>query len=176
MITGVDHSSFVVADIARTVNFYELLGFEREWEIEDDGPAIRANVAYPDARMRLVQLVAPDGARLELIEYLQPKGDQHPPERNAVGAGHICLLVNEIDVAVETLRAAGVDTFLSEVVEFTDGPDAGLRAVYLRDPDGIIVELTQPPPARDSSATSAVTSSRDSPAPARPEQPRPPQS
>ena len=157
MITGVDHSSFVVSDIARTVTFYELFGFEREWEIEDDGPAMRENVAFPDARMRLVQLVAPDGARLELIEYVQPKGDQHPPERNAVGAGHICLLVDEIDSAVESLKAAGVDTFLSPVVEFTDGPDAGLRAVYLRDTDGIIVELTQSPPASDSSATSTVT-------------------
>ncbi len=36
-----------------------------------------------------------------------------------------------------------MDSFLSEVVEFRGGPDAGLRAVYLKDPHGIIVELNQ---------------------------------
>jgi catechol 2,3-dioxygenase-like lactoylglutathione lyase family enzyme len=46
---------------------------------------------------------------------------------------------------MDELQAEGLGLFLSPYVEFTDGPDAGLRAVYLRDPDGIIVELSQPP-------------------------------
>ena len=144
MIKGVDHTSFVVSDLDRSTRFYEQFGFAREWELEDDGEVIRTNVDYPDAKLRLAQLIAPDGARLELIEYVQPKGSQHAAERNSVGAGHICLLVDDIDSTVHRLRSSDVDSFLSEVVEFRDGPDAGLRAVYLKDPDGIIVELSQP--------------------------------
>jgi catechol 2,3-dioxygenase-like lactoylglutathione lyase family enzyme len=143
VITGVDHMSFVVSDLDRSIRFYERFGFAREWELEDDGDVIRTNVDYPDARLRLAQLVAPDGTRFELIDYVQPKGERRAPERNSVGAGHICLLVEDIDSAVAELRSGGVDSFLSEVVEFQDGPDAGLRAVYLKDPDGIIVELNQ---------------------------------
>jgi catechol 2,3-dioxygenase-like lactoylglutathione lyase family enzyme len=146
MIMGVDHCSFVVSNLGRSVRFYEQLGLRQEWEIDDDGPALRENVGYVDARLRLAQLVAPDGARLELIEYVHPRGEQQAAERNSVGAGHICLLVDDIDSTVDTLRAHGIDSFLSGVVVFTDGPDAGLRAVYLHDPDGIIVELSQAPP------------------------------
>jgi hypothetical protein len=35
------------------------------------------------------------------------------------------MLVDDIDSAVKTVNARGVDIFLSEVVEFIDGPDAG---------------------------------------------------
>ena len=45
----------------------------------------------------------------------------------------------------ERLRAAGVDSFFSPPVEVDTGANKGGFALYLRDPDGIILELFQPP-------------------------------
>jgi hypothetical protein len=42
------------------------------------------------------------------------------------------------------LRCNGVD-FVSEPVRIEAGPNAGGYGVYLRDPNGILIELFQPP-------------------------------
>jgi hypothetical protein len=49
-----------------------------------------------------------------------------------------------LQVVYERLLAAGVDTFVSAPVEVDTGINRGARALYLRDPDGIPVELFQP--------------------------------
>ena len=45
----------------------------------------------------------------------------------------------------ERLRAAGVVSFVSPPVVVDTGVNAGGCALYLHDPDGIPVELFQPP-------------------------------
>lgn len=144
-ITHTEHTSFVVADLDRSLAFYrDRLDFPLEWEIDDDGPELRENVGYPDARIRIAQLRLPGGHRLELMQYLAPRGAQTPPQRCAVGASHLCLISDDLAADVRELRERGVDSFVSPPVTFRDGPDAGSVGVYLTDPDGITIELFQP--------------------------------
>jgi len=56
-----------------------------------------------------------------------------------VGLRHIAFDVTDIDSEYERLKAAGVE-FLSEP-QSLDG--VGLRSVYMRDPDGNIVEMQE---------------------------------
>jgi catechol 2,3-dioxygenase-like lactoylglutathione lyase family enzyme len=78
---------------------------------------------------------------LELIRYRN-----YPAERSAlnsrVGAAHVCFAVDDVRSAYGALRADGVE-FLSE--PHTDA--AGTQWVYMRDPDGNVVELIEEPPA-----------------------------
>jgi hypothetical protein len=53
--------------------------------------------------------------------------------------------VDDLRALYERLVAAGVDTFFSAPVEVDTGVNRGGFALYLRDPDGIPVELFQPP-------------------------------
>lgn len=144
-LTRTEHTSFVVSDLDRSLRFYrDQLGFPVEWEIEDDGPELAENVGYPDAHLRIAQLLLPGGHRLELMQYLSPQGEQDTGERCDVGAAHLCLVSDDLAADVQTLRERGVDSFVSPPVTFRGGPDEGSAGIYLTDPDGITIELFQP--------------------------------
>jgi catechol 2,3-dioxygenase-like lactoylglutathione lyase family enzyme len=146
VIRGVDHTSFVVSDLDRSIDFYERLGADLEWRIDhDDVAPLRSQVGFPTAVASVAQLRLPgDAYRLELIQYIQPKGAQSVPMRCDVGAAHLCLVVDDIHKEVERLHASHIEV-VSDPQYFDDGPDAGSWAVYFLDPDGITLELSQGP-------------------------------
>jgi catechol 2,3-dioxygenase-like lactoylglutathione lyase family enzyme len=81
-----------------------------------------------------------------LIQYLNNVGALVDLSTNRVGSAHLCFIVGNIFEAFDELRRRGV-TFRSEApVLITAGTNAGAYAAYLRDPDGISLELFQPAP------------------------------
>jgi len=54
----------------------------------------------------------------------------------------------EVFVVAERSDAAGYAPRSTAPVHITEGPNAGARSFYVRDPDGYTVELLQPPPGR----------------------------
>lgn len=81
---------------------------------------------------------------VELIEYVHPLPDRVEPVRARVGAAHLSLEVTSIATLRPRLEAAGA-VLVNEPVEIIAGINAGGRAVYLHDPDGITIELVEPP-------------------------------
>ena len=80
MITGVNHTSFTVSDVERSIAFYrDLLGMELLSLAERDPIFSERVTAIPGAHLKVAYLKAPDGHRLELIEYLSPKGKSSIP-------------------------------------------------------------------------------------------------
>jgi glyoxylase I family protein len=138
-IRRVDHLSYTVGDIDRSVDFYAKFGFETVNRYTAAGPELDLAVATEPADMDIQLLRRPaDGVMLELIAYTR-----QPSERAArnsqVGAAHLAFVVGDINAAVAQLADAGV--------EFLSAPNTdryGEKWVYLRDPDGITVELMQP--------------------------------
>jgi catechol 2,3-dioxygenase-like lactoylglutathione lyase family enzyme len=131
------------------VAFYrDLLDCEVLAEQEKQGGYLAAIVGYPDAHVRMAHLRRPDGDHvLELFQYLTPEGARPEIEPKNVGAAHLCFLTDDLAGDYERLRAAGV-TFISPPTEVDTGINTGGYALYLRDPDGIVVELFQPPASR----------------------------
>jgi lactoylglutathione lyase len=138
------HTGLTVRDLDRSLAFYrDTLGMETVFEQEKEGGYLAAIVGYPDARVRMAHLAFPgDGHRLELFQYLQPEPRGEAGEPRDVGITHVCLLVEDIAAVHERLRAAGVD-FYSDPVLVDTGANTGGVGVYLRDPDGITLELFQ---------------------------------
>ena len=66
------------------------------------------------------------------------------PEEDG-GVGHLALMVDDLDETYARLREASV-RFVNPPVEIDAGANRGARAGYLRDPDGITIELVQPAP------------------------------
>ena len=60
------------------------------------------------------------------------------------GVAHVCLEVDNIVSTVATLMALGA-TAQGELVDVESGPVRGCRAIYIRDPNGVIIELVQLP-------------------------------
>jgi catechol 2,3-dioxygenase-like lactoylglutathione lyase family enzyme len=157
MFLGVLHTGFSVSDLDRSVHWYtEVLGLRLLKRQHNDNRYTRTLVGMPEAVLEIAFLGFPEGRSvpsgpvLELISYLSPPGRSEVPPTNDVGSGHLALSVADLRGKYRKLRALGV-SFRSPPVEITEGANAGARACYLSDPDGITIELIQPADGRTQS-------------------------
>ncbi len=132
-LTGLHHLTAICGDLDRTTAFYrDLLGLKlvREGASDDD----------PDARH--FWFAAGDGAPGSLISFLE-----YPAlERGVVGVGTVQHFAFTVESAEE--QEAWRDYLRSKGVDATDVFErGGFRSIYLRDPDGHIVELATRPPS-----------------------------
>jgi catechol 2,3-dioxygenase-like lactoylglutathione lyase family enzyme len=63
-----------------------------------------------------------------------------------VGFAHVCVATDELDGLLGRLETAG-GARMTDPVEIDAGVNVGGRAVYVRDPDGHVLELFQAPAA-----------------------------
>ena len=145
-MTALHHTGLTVRDLERSLRFYrDLLGMEVVLEQEKQGGYLAQIVGYESAHVRMAHLAFPGGGhRLELFEYVSPEPRGQPGEPRDVGITHVCLAVDDVDALFERLRTAGAD-FYSIPIAVDTGANAGGYGVYVRDPDGITLELFQPP-------------------------------
>lgn len=142
---GADHTSFTVSNLEQSLAFYQgLLGFE----VLNLRPRIvdsyfRDIIAMPNAVVKGAFLKIPGTEHcLELFEYVEPRGVRADVRTNNVGSAHICLLIDDLPAAYETLKAHGVQ-FRTPPVVLDAGPNKGGYALYMLDPDGITIEVFQ---------------------------------
>jgi catechol 2,3-dioxygenase-like lactoylglutathione lyase family enzyme len=144
----VNHLNIVVADVDRSLAFYVgLLGMQVTFETELIGEWIDTVVGLTGAHARCV-FVQPTGGgcRLELLQYIYPPGVTVEPNRiaNTLGLRHFALDVNDLDALHRRLTAAGVEAISAPVtVPFRLMEGIQKRLCYLRDPDGVIVEICE---------------------------------
>jgi catechol 2,3-dioxygenase-like lactoylglutathione lyase family enzyme len=145
-VKGLDHVGFAVADLDRSIAFYRQL-LERE-------PVARrlyresyvAEVlGYDKIEIDTAFFELPGGAILELLEYRRPMGRQVDMETANPGNAHLCLVVEDLEREFDRLSRVGVAFRSDRPVEIPVGPYQGGRAVYLRDPDGISIQLLEEP-------------------------------
>jgi catechol 2,3-dioxygenase-like lactoylglutathione lyase family enzyme len=124
-LAGLHHVTAICADLDRTTAFYrDVLGLAlvREARNDDD----------PDAR----HFWFGDADRGILVSFMEDPALE--PGRAGVGSTHhVCFAVGsaaELDGWRDWLRSRGVEC--TEVFE-----RGGLRSIYLRDPDGHILEI-----------------------------------
>lgn len=137
------HCSLAVRDLDRAVGFYAA-AFGAELAFADHGMTdlIRPTVGLPDVVCDLAQLTLPGTRqRLELIAFRDVPAGREDEAPVRVGHGHVCFEVDDLDVALEQVRALGAEP-VGEVVRFPEG-----RAVYVREPAGSVIELEEVPQA-----------------------------
>ena len=145
MITGIHHFALTVSDMDRALEFYSgVFGFEVASDRVVERDYVEQITAVPGACLRIVHLTA-FGLRLELLEYLEPRGAPRARDLPDAGSAHVCFLTEDLDDEVARLQTRGV-TFRSLPVETTSGPNLGGRGIYVEDPEGNAVEVVQAPP------------------------------
>jgi catechol 2,3-dioxygenase-like lactoylglutathione lyase family enzyme len=147
--SAVLHTGFTVSNLDRSVAWYcEQLGLVEVRRFCNDKPYARQIVGMEDAILDVSFLgfAAPDGAEpvlfLELIQYRHPVGEPSSAETNDPGIGHIALAVDDLRSLYERLSARGAH-FVNPPTEIPEGSNKGGWACYLRDPDGITIELIE---------------------------------
>jgi catechol 2,3-dioxygenase-like lactoylglutathione lyase family enzyme len=138
----VTHIGVCVSDLERSIRFWTALGFTRSVgypEGRHQGPPVDALLRLRGVALDNVFLER-DGFRLELLYYASPRSPADPPERplNELGFTHVSIRVPDIDRAMAEVEAAGA-TVLRDTLLVIGGRTI---AVFLRDPDGLPIELT----------------------------------
>ena len=140
-----NHTGFTVSDLGRTVAFFrDVLGYELISKDTRD-PAYIQHVIGVDGAEIMVAYLRGFGHTLELFEFSGPadRGSVRPRACD-VGFFHIALYVDDIDAAIDACRPFGVQP-IATPIEVKTGPNKGGKVAYLRDPDGITIELMMRP-------------------------------
>lgn len=150
-IIGAEHTSYTVRDLESAKIFYcDILGFEiAHARPEITNQYYRDVIGFPDGVTSDLYLKIPGtDHRLELIQYRHPVGVQQDTTPNNPGSSHIAYIVDDLQALYKRLKA--VDSvkieFISEPVYLDEGPNKGGWALYMKDPNGIIIEMFQAPP------------------------------
>jgi catechol 2,3-dioxygenase-like lactoylglutathione lyase family enzyme len=149
-VTGLNHVSVTVADMDRALAFWgDGLGLELIGRGTVEHAHLDAIVGLPDTVIEWAELRVPGGALIELFRYWRPRGedDRPAPAPNDRGATHVAFTVTDLDALLRRLVAAGHPARSAAPVEIPTGDWAGWRDVYVESPDGVIVELSEPPRA-----------------------------
>jgi glyoxylase I family protein len=143
-VLGIDHTGITVRSVADALGFYrDLLGLRVTGEGEDSGPELDAITGLTGVHIRYAELDLGDGRRLEVIEFLPPRGIGMAQPPVDPGASHLALRVDDVDALCERLAAAGAVVRGVATTITAPGPWHGARCVYAEDPDGRTVELVQ---------------------------------
>jgi catechol 2,3-dioxygenase-like lactoylglutathione lyase family enzyme len=147
-ILAADHTGITVSNLERSLAFWrDVLGFELSHTAHQTGEMASEITGVEGAEIKLAVVKAPGGHKIELLEYLAPlerkwNVDLRPCD---VGFAHVALIVDDLDPILSAIEASGWKA-AGKPQTLKSGPNAGKRAVYVRDPDGITIEFMQPPP------------------------------
>ena len=148
MIKEVMHIGVTVRDMDRSVAFYrDVLGLTFQGELIMEGRETDLLFGRENCRARVAYLNGNDriGAPpIELIQFTDEAAEEDVPSLTKVSISEICFRVDDIGEVWHRLRERGVE-FLSapQPFDFTASGFGRSKAVYFRDPDGIILELMQ---------------------------------
>jgi len=150
MILGFAHPAIVVRDLDRAARFYcEAFGFRRQcsdFESWHDNPAIDAAIGCEGSVVNGCML-AGHNCYLELFEFAAPQQNGPAPSKlgpHEPGIRHLAFYVD--DVSAEFARVISLGASPLGVPQ----PEAGITAVYIRDPEGNVIELAEfPTPEED---------------------------
>ncbi len=143
---GVHHVGVSVADLERSIAFWQrLLGAHGRDRRIREGPLLGILVGYPGVRVEQCWFDLPGGIALELLCYLDHSEAPYEPGTAHPGNVHVCLQVDDMSAAHAHAIACGASPVSAEPVKVPQGPRAGAQVAYLRDPDGVTIELFQPP-------------------------------
>ena len=120
-----DHIEIIASDYQKALAFYGILGFQ---EIE------RVNRPFD-----IMGMLECDGVWIELFEKAAPARLTEP---EALGLRHIAFATDDLDKKLEQLHQNGIET---EAIR-TD--PHGRRFTFLKDPDGLPIEIKEELPRK----------------------------
>jgi glyoxylase I family protein len=148
MLKEIMHIGITVSDMERSISFYrDILGLDYKGELIMEGTETDALFRYVGCKVRVAylngssELFAPP---VELIQFLQPRYEIRRPDLRTTSISEICFHCEDIDRLYQHLRDHQVACLSDpQFFDFTKYGFGKSRAIYFKDPDGIILEAIQ---------------------------------
>ncbi len=142
---GVVHTGITVKSLEKSIPFnrdvLELDLVKQEPERRSRGDKL----GVPGAVIQIAVFAIPNSdATLELIQYKEPPyPNNYGAPVNALGQAHVAFRVADIEKKIAHMRAHGVQFVSQDYEVIKDGPLAGWKWIYFKDPDGTNMELIE---------------------------------
>ena len=149
MLQEVIHIGVTVSDLDVSIDFYKnILGLSLKGEMVMEGVETDILFGRKNCRVKIAylngsnNLISPP---IELLQFTPEKCEQDKADLHKTSISEICFKVEDIDRVYEELMQKGVE-FISkpQFFDFTSQGFGKSKAVYFKDPDGIILELLEP--------------------------------
>ncbi|MGR3714521.1 MAG: VOC family protein [Shimia sp.] len=129
-LSSIDHLVLSVANITQTVAFYtEVLGMQAEQFTPADG-SIRWALKFGNQKINLHLVDTPFAPHAQAV---------------AAGSGDLCFLTNaNLEIWQAHLEAQGVEIEQQPIAR--TGATGPIFSLYVRDPDGNLIEISTPRP------------------------------
>ena len=136
------HVGITVRDLEESLQWYErVFDVRPEFVATGSGPELSRAVGVPHVDLQFAFLRF-GSCVVELLCYANEREETFDRSNADVGSTHVCIEVPDLQKAYDDLRAKGVE-FLAPPLHIDDGPLAGGSFVYLKDPNGVTLELSQ---------------------------------
>lgn len=149
-------AALIVEDAARSIRFYELLGFRIELDQTNprrpEGNPFPLNAASTQTRLVIMASATGDGGRIGLVEFSKPTPGDNRVAADGTGRGDVVLVfdVADADHIHQKLQGAAAkileppQIYISKKTAADGSPMRG-KVFHVRDPDGYLVELLEAP-------------------------------
>jgi catechol 2,3-dioxygenase-like lactoylglutathione lyase family enzyme len=145
-VRGFNHFSVTVADMDESLTFWrDLLELEETGRGTVEYEHLDRIVGHAGTVIEWAELKLPTGGLIELFRYHRPTGTAQRLDVIDPGSTHICLEVSDLDGLMSRLDRAGFHARSGKPVTIPFGDWEGFRCVYVSDPNGVTVELSEPP-------------------------------
>ena len=150
-VTGMQNFIHSVANVEKSAAFYHnVFGLELNGELRppNANPMVLGLVGAQGAQFRAATFKIPGAAfGLELTEFTGIPTHPAKPNHWDPGAADLALRVRDVDAAFAALKKAGAPIISLPGMPVKIGPPtAKVRSVFVRDPDGYILEVIQADP------------------------------
>jgi len=147
--TGFMHAIHATNNVDTTLAFYtEVFGLGGK-VAPFTNPGVPLLTNSPGVNLRVAMLRIPGrGMNFELTEFTNIERTPRQFKLTDPGAPHMKFMVKDIDAVVAAAKQRGATIITTGGVPVSLGP--GMKAIFMRDPDGYIVEAissSEPPPA-----------------------------
>lgn len=146
-VMKLDHVAVMVSDLEKSYHFYhDLLGLKKLEYVEHHIKGISEMVAKPNVRMKEYRMCldANPGMTIDLIEWISPESPTGRYPIHHVPSAHLSFDVEDLHATYEFLKSEGVE-FVSPPVHWPE-EEGGWIVLFFYDPDGNLLELSQPNP------------------------------
>lgn len=155
MISRLFHIAINAKNLDRSIEFYQKLGFTLLSDRPVDNDLVKDAFLVPTGDFRFAHLRLgddPQSTLLDIVEWYRPatadSGTDEPVSQHQRGLTRFAVLTDDTQKVYDELSAQGVEFMTTPTSVLT--PQGGWKVCLIKDPDNVVVQVTELLPAADS--------------------------